>query len=241
MSPSSQSYTSEQIVVLEGLEPVRKRPAMYIGSTDIRGLHHCLWEVIDNAIDEALGGFAKNIWVVINQDGSATVADDGRGIPIDIMPKYKKPAIEVIMTTLHSGGKFEGTAYKVSGGLHGVGVTCVNALSKYYSIEVRRDNKIHFIDFVRGSTKTKLTDIPESKNNTLRDLIPKNVTGTTATFYPDPEVFKETLEFDDKEIIKSLKDHAYLTSKVYLHFLINELVPSTITILRVALCHCFGN
>jgi len=215
-------YTSDQIVVLEGLEPVRKRPAMYIGSTDVRGLHHCLWEVIDNSIDEALGGFAHNIWVVINADGSASVADDGRGIPIDIMPKYKKPAVEVIMTTLHSGGKFEGTAYKVSGGLHGVGVTCVNALSKYYSIEVRRDNKIHFIDFTRGSTKTKLVVIPESNNVSLRHLVPASVNGTTVTFYPDPDIFKDSLEFDNKTIIKSLKDHAYLTSKVYLHFFDNR-------------------
>ena len=154
--PNPQKYTGKQIIVLEGLEPVRKRPAMYIGSTDTRGLHHCLWEVIDNGIDEALGGFAKNIWVGINLDGSATVADDGRGIPIDIMPKYGKPAVEVIMTTLHSGGKFEGDAYKVSGGLHGVGTTCVNALSVDYQIEVRRHNKFNYIDFTRGITKTKL-------------------------------------------------------------------------------------
>ncbi|MCX6726316.1 MAG: DNA topoisomerase subunit B [Candidatus Shapirobacteria bacterium] len=216
--PDTQKYTSEQIVVLEGLEPVRKRPAMYIGSTDINGLHHCLWEVIDNSIDEALGGFAHNIWVIINADGSATVADDGRGIPIDIMPKYKKPAVEVIMTTLHSGGKFEGTAYKVSGGLHGVGTTCVNALSKYYAIEVRRNRKIYFIDFARGTTQTKLMEIPESKNERIKKTVPKIITGTTVTFYPDPQVFKETLDFDDKTILHSLKDHAYLTSKVYLHF-----------------------
>src|SRR3989339_1378161 len=156
MSPS-QNYTAEQIVVLEGLEPVRKRPAMYIGSTDTRGLHHCLTEIIDNSIDEALGGFAHNIWIVINQDGSATVADDGRGIPIDIMPKYKKPAIEVIMTTLHSGGKFEGSAYKVSGGLHGVGASCVNALSVLYQVEVRRDGKIYSMEFSRGKVKSPLT------------------------------------------------------------------------------------
>ena len=215
---ADKSYTSKQIVVLEGLEPVRKRPAMYIGSTDVNGLHHCLWEVIDNSIDEALAGFAKNVWVIINHDGSATVADDGRGIPIDIMPKYGKPAVEVIMTTLHSGGKFDGDAYKVSGGLHGVGVTCVNALSKYYAIEIRRDNKINFIDFSRGVTQTKLSKITESKNERLKKILPASITGTTVTFYPDPEVFKETLEFDSKIVIKSIKDHAYLTSKTYLHF-----------------------
>jgi DNA gyrase subunit B len=217
MAPQ-QEYTGKQIVVLEGLEPVRKRPAMYIGSTDDRGLHHCLTEIVDNAIDEALAGFAKNVWVIIHPDNSATVADDGRGIPTDIMPKYKKPAVEVIMTTLHSGGKFEGTAYKVSGGLHGVGASCVNALSSNYQIEIRRDNKIQFIEFSRGNTKTKLSEIPESKINLIKKIIPKNISGTTVTFTPDTEIFKEYIEFDNKTIIKSLKDRAYLTSKIYFHF-----------------------
>ncbi|HNZ84638.1 MAG TPA: DNA gyrase subunit B, partial [Candidatus Woesebacteria bacterium] len=217
MSPS-QEYNADQIVVLEGLEPVRKRPAMYIGSTDSRGLHHCLTEIIDNSIDEALAGFAKNIWIVIHQDNSVTVADDGRGIPTDIMPKYNKPAIEVIMTTLHSGGKFEGSAYKVSGGLHGVGAACVSALSVNYQIEVRRNHKIEFIEFSRGSVKTKLTQIPETKIDRLKKIVPKNIDGTTVTFTPDPQIFKETLEFDNKTVIKSLKDRAYLTSKIYFHF-----------------------
>ena len=215
---SSQEYTGQQIVVLEGLEPVRKRPAMYIGSTDIRGLHHCLTEILDNSIDEALAGYAKNVWLVIHPDNSATVADDGRGIPIDIMPKYGKPAVEVIMTTLHSGGKFEGAAYKVSGGLHGVGAACVNALSNLYQIEVRRDNEISFIEFSRGALKTKLTKIPETKVDRLKHIVPPSINGTTVTFYPDPEIFKETTEFDSKTIIKSLKDRAYLTSKIYFHF-----------------------
>jgi len=214
----TQKYTSEQIVVLEGLEPVRKRPAMYIGSTDIRGLHHCLTEIIDNCIDEALAGFARNIWVMIHPDNSATVADDGRGIPIDIMPKYKKPALEVIMTTLHSGGKFEGTAYKVSGGLHGVGAACVNALSDLYQVEVRRDNKIYYMDFSKGKVKTKLNNIDQTKIDKLNSILPQNISGTTVTFFPDPEIFKETREFDAKTIINSLKDRAYLTSKIYFHF-----------------------
>lgn len=214
----TQKYTSEQIVVLEGLEPVRKRPAMYIGSTDIHGLHHCLTEIIDNSIDEALAGFAKNIWVIIHPDNSATVADDGRGIPIDIMPKYNKPALEIIMTTLHSGGKFEGTAYKVSGGLHGVGAACVNALSKLYQVEVRRDRKIYYMDFSRGKVKSKLSVIPESRVKNLESILPSSVSGTTTTFYPDTEIFKETTELDSKTIIKSLKDRAYLTSKIYFHF-----------------------
>lgn len=216
--PDTQKYTGEQIVVLEGLEPVRKRPAMYIGSTDIKGLNHCLHEIIDNSVDEALAGFAKNVWVIIHPDNSATVADDGRGIPIDIMPKYKKSALEVIMTTLHSGGKFEGIAYKVSGGLHGVGASCVNALSKLYQVEVRRDNKTYFMEFSRGKTKTKLTTIPGTKIEKLNHILPPNITGTTVTFYPDPEIFKGTPQFESKTIIKSLKDWAYLTSKIFFHF-----------------------
>jgi DNA gyrase subunit B len=218
MPDTNNKYTSEQIVVLEGLEPVRKRPAMYIGSTDIHGLHHCLTEIIDNSIDEALAGFAKNIWIIIHPDNSTTVADDGRGIPIDIMPKYKKPALEVIMTTLHSGGKFEGTAYKVSGGLHGVGAACVNALSQLYQVEVRRDNKIYYMDFSKGKIKTKLSTIDSTKIEKLKEIFPENTTGTTTTFFPDTEIFKETIELDNKTIIKSLKDRAYLTSKIYFHF-----------------------
>lgn len=217
-SNKTKKYNSDQIIVLEGLTPVRKRPAMYIGSTDSRGLHHCLTEIIDNSIDEALAGFAKNIWVIIHPDNSATVADDGRGIPIDIMPKYKKPALEVIMTTLHSGGKFEGQAYKVSGGLHGVGAACVSALSVDYQVEVRRENKVHYMDFSQGAVKTKLTTIPKTKVNFLSSRLPKSITGTTTTFKPDPEIFKDTLEFNNKTILKSLKDRAYLTSKIYFHF-----------------------
>jgi DNA gyrase subunit B len=215
---SAKDYTGEQIVDLEGLEPVRKRPAMYIGSTDIRGLHHCLTEIVDNAIDEALAGYAKNVWLIVHPDNSATVADDGRGIPFDIMPKFNKPAVEVIMTTLHSGGKFDGDAYKVSGGLHGVGAACVNALSNLYQIEIRRDNKIRSIEFSRGTLKSPLSTIPETKVEKLKKILPKNISGTTVTFYPDPEIFKETTEFDSKVIIKSIKDRAYLTSKIYFHY-----------------------
>jgi len=213
-----QKYTGQQIVVLEGLDPVRERPAMYIGSTDITGLHHCLNEIIDNCIDEALAGFAKNIWVIVHPDNSATIADDGRGIPVDIMPKYKKPALEVIMTTLHSGGKFEGTAYKISGGLHGVGAACVNALSNLYQVEVRQDGKIYSMEFSRGKVKSSLTTIPKTKVSLLEKLIPNTVSGTTVTFSPDPEIFKEGIELDTKTIIRSLKDRAYLTSKIYFHF-----------------------
>src|SRR5256885_2551659 len=138
-----EEYTAQNIQVLEGLEPVRKRPGMYIGSTDIVGLHESLREIIDNSVDEALAGFAKNVWISINNDGSATVADDGRGIPVDMMPQFKKSALEIVMTKLHAGGKFGGAAYKISGGLHGVGSSVVNALSEWMWVEVRRNNKIH--------------------------------------------------------------------------------------------------
>ncbi len=212
------TYSAQQIIVLEGLEPVRKRPAMYIGSTSSSGLHHCLTEIIDNSIDEALAGFAKNIWVLMQKDGSVTVADDGRGIPIDIMPKYKKPAIEVILTTLHSGGKFEGEAYKISGGLHGVGAACVNALSIEFRVEIRKNKKINFMEFSRGKVKKKLSLIPRTKIKKLETLLPKNTDGATITFKPDPKIFKETTEFDPKIILKSLKNRAYLTSGIYFHY-----------------------
>lgn len=214
----TQKYTSDQIIVLEGLEPVRKRPAMYIGSTDTRGLHHCLTEIIDNSIDEALAGFAKNVWVIVHKNNSVTIADDGRGIPVDIMPKYNKPAVEVIMTTLHSGGKFEGAAYKVSGGLHGVGAACVNALSSTFRVEIRREGQIQSIEFSKGKVKSPLKTIDQSHIDKINELIPKTINGTTTTFYPDPQIFKETLDFDSKTIIKSLKDRAYLTSKIYFHY-----------------------
>ncbi|HAP37667.1 DNA topoisomerase IV subunit B [Candidatus Shapirobacteria bacterium RIFOXYD1_FULL_38_32] len=218
MTKDQQNYTSQQIVVLEGLEPVRKRPAMYIGSTDTTGLHHCVSEIVDNSNDEALAGFAKNVWVIVHKDNSVSVADDGRGIPVDIMPKYNKPALEVIMTTLHSGGKFEGEAYKISGGLHGVGAACVNALSNKFRVEVRREKKIQFMEFSKGKVVTKLTTSDKSIYPSIDKLVPSTIDGTTVTFLPDPEIFKETLEFDNKIIIKSLKDRAYLTSKIFFHF-----------------------
>jgi len=147
---AKKDYTGEQIVVLEGLEPVRKRPAMYIGSTSLTGVYHCIKEIVDNSIDEALAGFAKHIWVTLNTDNSVTVVDDGRGIPVDKVPKYGISALEIVMTKLHAGGKFEGTAYKISGGLHGVGASVVNALSEKLHVEVLRDNKLFAQDYVRG-------------------------------------------------------------------------------------------
>ena len=149
MAKTSDKYTGEQIVVLEGLEPVRKRPAMYIGTTSQAGVQHCLNEIIDNSIDEALAGFAKHCWITLRADG-ATVRDDGRGIPVDKVPKYNVSALELVMTKLHAGGKFEGQAYKISGGLHGVGASVVNALSTYVKVEVHRDGKAWVQEYKQG-------------------------------------------------------------------------------------------
>ena len=142
-SEKSSAYTGKHIVVLEGLEPVRKRPAMYIGSTDKRGLHHIVTEIIDNSVDEALAGFAHHVWITLHQDKTITIMDDGRGIPVDLMPQYKKSALEIVMTKLHAGGKFDSRVYKVSGGLHGVGASVVNALSSFMKVYVKRDGKIY--------------------------------------------------------------------------------------------------
>ena len=175
-------YGAANIQVLEGLEPVRKRPGMYIGSTDITGLHESLREIIDNAVDEALAGYAKHVWIYLNKDGSATVVDDGRGIPIDVMPQYKKSALEIVMTKLHAGGKFGGSAYKISGGLHGVGASVVNALSEWLWAEVKRDGKIYTQEYSRGKVKTQMATLPKSRldHGELRD----RKTGTTISFLP---------------------------------------------------------
>ena len=176
----SGSYNAEQIHVLEGLEAVRKRPAMYIGSTSARGLHHLVYEVVDNSIDEALAGHCTEIKVIIHADNSITVIDNGRGIPVDMMKKEKKPAVEVIMTVLHAGGKFGDGGYKVSGGLHGVGVTCVNALSEHMEVEVRRGGKCYGIEFKQGKTSKKLYEKGTAEE-----------TGTTVHFKPDASIFTE--------------------------------------------------
>ena len=195
-------YNAEQIHVLEGLEAVRKRPAMYIGSTSERGLHHLVYEVIDNSIDEALAGYCSLIDVTIHEDNSITVADNGRGIPVDMMKKEKKPAVEVIMTVLHAGGKFGDGGYKVSGGLHGVGVTCVNALSEHMEVEVRRGGKKYGIEFKKGKTVKKLYEIGEV-----------NETGTTVHFKPDATIFTETV-YNYETLRHRIRELAFLNKGI---------------------------
>ncbi len=196
------SYNAEQIHVLEGLEAVRKRPAMYIGSTSARGLHHLVYEVVDNSIDEALAGYCSDIKVTIHKDNSITVIDNGRGIPVDMMKKEKKPAVEVIMTVLHAGGKFGDGGYKVSGGLHGVGVTCVNALSEHMEVEVRRGGKCYGIEFKQGKTSKKLYE----KGNC-------DETGTTVHFKPDASIFTET-EYSYDTLRLRIRELAFLNKGI---------------------------
>ena len=198
----SGSYNAEQIHVLEGLEAVRKRPAMYIGSTSARGLHHLVYEVVDNSIDEALAGHCTEIKVIIHADNSITVIDNGRGIPVDMMKKEKKPAVEVIMTVLHAGGKFGDGGYKVSGGLHGVGVTCVNALSEHMEVEVRRGGKCYGIEFKQGKTSKKLYEKGTSDD-----------TGTTVHFKPDASIFTET-EYSYDTLRLRIRELAFLNKGI---------------------------
>ena len=202
MAATQKSYTADQIQVLEGLEPVRKRPGMYIGSTGIEGLHHLVWEIVDNGIDEALGGFATEVKVVLHKDGSVTVIDNGRGIPTDIHPKTGKSTVETVLTVLHAGGKFGGGGYKVSGGLHGVGVSVVNALSSKLIATIHRDGKTFRQEYERG--------IP------LGDLKPvgkTTQTGTEITFYPDETIF-ESINFSYETILDRLRHQAYLTKGI---------------------------
>ena len=205
-------------MVLEGLSPVRKRPAMYIGSTDTNGLHHYVNEIIDNSIDEALAGFATDIWVVLNKDKSITVADNGRGIPVDILPKYKVSALEIVMTKLHAGGKFDGKAYKISGGLHGVGSSVVNALSSWLKVESRRKGKIYFQEYKEGKPKKKVGIVKKTHAPFLTKYLPSKYTATVTTFKPDSKIFKETTKFSTKRIKEAIRQRAYLVSGIRFHF-----------------------
>ncbi len=198
---AQEEYGAAQIDKLEGLEAVRKRPGMYIGDPDARGLHHCVFEVLDNSIDEHLAGFCSRIEIRIHMNGSISVADNGRGIPVDIHPKFGIPAVELVLTNLHAGGKFGQGAYKYSGGLHGVGAKCVNALSDWFKAEVKRGGQRHVITFERGKTKEKLHVVGSC---------PANQTGTTITFLPDPTIFTDTVEFQFDHLARRLRELAFL-------------------------------
>ncbi len=200
-------YDATRITVLEGIEAVRMRPAMYIGDTASRGLHHCVYEVVDNSIDEALAGYCSRISVKLNADGSVSISDNGRGIPVDEHATEKKPAVEVVLTTLHAGGKFDNESYKVSGGLHGVGVSCVNALSEWLEVEIRRDGKVYHQRFEQGHPVSKLVTLGKAKS-----------TGTKITFSPDPEIFSIT-EFDWETLTTRLRELAFLNKGVEIKFI----------------------
>ena len=196
----TQEYGGEQIQVLEGLEAVRKRPGMYIGSTSSSGLHHLVYEIVDNSIDEALAGYCKNITVTINPGNSITVTDDGRGIPVDIQPQTGKPALDVVFTVLHAGGKFGGGGYKVSGGLHGVGASVVNALSQWLQVRVHKNGNIYEMKFARGAITQEMTIVGKTDR-----------TGTEVTFQPDPEMF-DTTEYDYEILHTRMREKAFLTA-----------------------------
>ena len=207
--PKKSIYGAQSIIVLEGLEPVRKRPAMYIGSTSQVGVNHCLNEIVDNSIDEALAGFCHNVSIIIEENGYMTVFDDGRGIPVDVVLKYKISALEIVMTKLHAGGKFQEGAYKISGGLHGVGASVVNALSSHFIVEVRRDNKLWRQEYKRG---TPMYPVKQVKESILNFNIPN---GTAVSFLMDSEIFKETTEVNYPVFKKQIKERAYLIKSVY--------------------------
>jgi DNA gyrase subunit B len=216
-SPKAEKYDASKIDKLEGLAGVRQRPGMYIGPTDERGLHHCVFEVLDNSIDEHLAGYCSRVDVTLHADGSCSIKDNGRGIPVDIHPKFKVPAIELVLTNLHAGGKFGQGAYKFSGGLHGVGAKCVNALSDWFKVEVSRDGKVYHMAFARGVTTQKLTVIGDLKN--------KKHTGTLITFLPDPTIFNITTEFQFSKLAARLRELAFLNPGLEINLIDERIDP----------------
>ena len=209
------TYTAKDITVLKGLDPVRKRPGMYIGSTGIRGLHHLVYEVVDNAVDEAMAGYCDKITIELLADGGCRVTDNGRGIPVDVPKGERKPAVEVVLTTLHAGGKFGGEGYQVSGGLHGVGVSVVNALSERLEVEVARDGKVHTQEYRRG--------VPQGK---LKAGRPIKKTGTIVAFWPDPEIFTEEREFKFETLSQRMREMAFLNRGLEITLIDERIEPS---------------
>src|SRR4051794_33973702 len=201
-------YDANKLGQLKGLEAVRKKPGMYIGGTDERALHHCVSEVLDNSVDEHLAGHCSKIEVAIHVDGSISIRDNGRGIPVDINKDSGLPGVELVLTTLHSGGKYGQGGYKFSGGTHGVGAKCVNAVSEWFSVEVSRAGQVYHMEFERGKTTKKLENIGKAKGN-----------GTLVTFKPDPEIFQETIEFKAERIMQRLRELAFLNSNLEITFL----------------------
>src|SRR5712691_10305562 len=214
--PPADGYSAKDIEVLEGLEPVRRRPGVYVGGTDERALHHLAAEALDNAMDEAVAGFANRIELELGADGWVTVRDNGRGIPVDPHPKFPgKSALEIILTMLHSGGKFGGDAYKTSGGLHGVGVSVVNALSNRLFVEVARDRRLWAQEYSRGKPKTKLKDLGPVQNRR----------GTTVRFHPDPEIFGGEAHFRPAQLYRMARSKAYLFRGVEIHWSCDPALP----------------
>ena len=201
------AYDASKLGKLEGLEAVRKKPGMYIGGTDERALHHCVSEVLDNSVDEHLANFCTRIEVAIHVDGSISIRDNGRGIPVDIHPQYKIPGVEMVLTTLHSGGKYGQGGYKFSGGTHGVGAKCVNAVSEWFEVEVSRGGHVHHMKFARGKTVQQLEVIGKATS-----------TGTYITFKPDAEIFRETTVFQFDRIAQRLRELAFLNSGLEIVF-----------------------
>ena len=207
MNQTPTSYAAKDIQVLEGLEAVRRRPGMYVGGTDLKALHHLVYEVVDNSIDEALAGTCDQIIVTIHADSSVTVSDNGRGIPVDIHPQKNKSALEVVMTVLHAGGKFGGGGYKVSGGLHGVGVSAVNALSEWCEVEVKRDGQIWYQRYERGIPMEAVKPI---------GTCPPDLTGTQTTYRFDIQIFKEEMDYKFETLVQRFREMAFVTRKVLL-------------------------